>query len=370
MRGISTLELAVLARELSGMKGFHVDKFYELADGVFRMRLSRKGERADLQCALGITVNATKYIETAEQPTGFALAARKRMSGAIIDSVKQYNDDRILLVRLLKGDSALNIVLEMFGRGNLVVTDDAMTILLAYRVHDFKDRSVRPGATYSAPKNSPITIPGIGGSSSELERLAAEAQQDLSLAAFLSRSVNLGTTYIEDAILKTGIDPKAALGTHLNSLPAVWRRIQEARDAIERPSFVIYEDNGVLVDYSVVPLKKYEGLARKEFPAMQEMLDELYYATTPKEAATENRLAKELSISIGKQKLAVEEMAKSIALNREAGRKIFELLSQINALIEYAREHRRATLEELREQFPGLSITAVDLKAKTVKVSI
>ena len=370
MRGISTLELAALSRELSALKGFHVDKFYELADGAFRLRLSRQGERIDLQCVLGITFNATKYVEAAEQPTSFALAVRKRIAGAVVDAVSQYNEDRILLVRLLKGGAAVNMVVEMFGKGNLVLADEDMKIVLAYRIHDFKDRSVRPGAAYAPPKNASIAISALQGGPELLEGLAAQAQSNLSIAAFLSRNVNIGTPYIEDAILACGMDPKSAISAQRQSVKCIWERLREAAAAAERPQFIAYEDNGALIDYSIMPLKKYSAMEQRSFATMQELLDEFFYATMPKEHVQENRLAKELAASIEKQKLAIAAMEESASVNRAAGRKIFELLNQINALIAYAREHRRATLEELQAQFPDLSITALDLKSKTVRVNI
>ncbi len=370
MREVSTLELSVLSRELAALNGYHIDKFYELGEGSFRFRLSRQGRQLNLQCILGCTVGATRYIEAAEQPTGFALAVRKRISGAVIESVEQYNNDRIILMRLSKADSVLGIVFEMFGRGNMVIVENDMRIMLAYRTHDFKDRSVRPGATYVPPQGAPVTIAGIGEARDALAGLAKTAGQDQTLASFLNRSVNLGAPYVENALLRLGMDPKAKLSSALAELPRIAKALADEVRESAAPSYIMYLKDGNAVDYSVLPLVKYDALERREFASMQELLDEFYYSTIPKETVEENALAKELAASMEKQRQAMAEMESAMASNREAGRKIFEMLNQINMLIAYAREHRRATLEELRERFPELKIIDVDLKEKRVRLDL
>ncbi len=370
MREISTLELSVLSRELASLNGYHIDKFYELGNGSFRFRLSRQGTQLNLQCLLGRTVGATRYVEAAEQPTPFALAVRKRISGAVIGSVEQYNDDRLLLIRLEKADASMNIVLEMFGKGNMVIAEQDMRIMLAYRVHDFKDRSVRPGATYVPPHNAPITMAGTSGAQARLAELAKAADQNVSIMSFLNRNVNIGAQYAENALLHLRIDPKARLSQSLGSLPDIAKALADEVAESAAPSYCMYLDGGNAVDYSVVPLVKYSTLEKRTFASMQELLDEFYYSVMPKETIEENALAKELAASIEKQKHAIAEMGASTALNREAGRKIFEMLNQINMLVSYAREHRHATVEELRERFPELKINGLDLKDKIIKLEL
>ncbi len=81
MRVISAPELAVLVDELQEFAGFYIDRFYEVSDSKFRMRLSRNKVKADLQIILSHAINKTQYIERQEQPSGFALSAKKEDRG-------------------------------------------------------------------------------------------------------------------------------------------------------------------------------------------------------------------------------------------------------------------------------------------------
>ncbi len=153
MRVITTPEIALLAKELKEFVGFYIDRFYEVAEDRFRIKLSRRGAQTEnLQIILSHAVNKTSYVERQEHASNFALAVRKRIEGFMIGDVSQYNGDRILLVRLKKGENEANMIIEMFGKGNMILADAGMVIQLAYKVHDFKDRKIRPGERYIPPK--------------------------------------------------------------------------------------------------------------------------------------------------------------------------------------------------------------------------
>ncbi len=154
MKVITTAELSVLAKELQDLIGFYIDRFYEVSEGRFRIKLSKSKVQCNLQIILSHTINKTSYIEKQDQPTGFAMAARKRIEGFQIRDIKQLNNDRIMLFVLKKGETELNLVAEMFGRGNLVITDNAMKILLAYRQQEMKDRVIKRNMEYVTPKQS------------------------------------------------------------------------------------------------------------------------------------------------------------------------------------------------------------------------
>ncbi len=154
MRSINSQELGILVDELAGISGFYIDRFYEIDEGRFRLKVSKKGEQANLQIILSRAIGRTDYVETREKPTDFAVATRKRIEGFMIDSVTQLNGDRIVVIALHKGESHVNIILEMFGKGNFIITDEQKMITLAYDAHEYKDRSIKPGLEYMPPPKS------------------------------------------------------------------------------------------------------------------------------------------------------------------------------------------------------------------------
>jgi Predicted RNA-binding protein homologous to eukaryotic snRNP len=154
VRQICTVEVCVLARELDkGLKGYKIDKFYETGQGRFRFRLSKERRKVDLVCVLCKRINTTDTVEAAEKPTNFVLAMRKRIGSFGIESISQVNNDRIISMAVSKGVEKAEIIIEMFGKGNIIVVDGSRTIKLAYTNHRFKDRVVFPKEKYDAPKN-------------------------------------------------------------------------------------------------------------------------------------------------------------------------------------------------------------------------
>ncbi len=154
MRAISTAELAVLVKELQEFDEFYIERFYEVAEGAFRLKLKKDKAQQNVQIILSRTINKTRYIEKQEQPSNFAMAVRKRVEGFKIRGIRQLNNDRIVVFELAKGTDQMNLIVEMFGVGNLIITNKEMSILLAYVQRQFKDRAISPGVTYTPPRQS------------------------------------------------------------------------------------------------------------------------------------------------------------------------------------------------------------------------
>ena len=76
----------------------------------------------------------------------------------MIDAIEQYNNDRIILIRMKKGEESVSMILEMFGQGNLIIADNEMKALLVYRPHTFKDRTVQTNSKYTPPSSNNIDL--------------------------------------------------------------------------------------------------------------------------------------------------------------------------------------------------------------------
>ncbi len=347
MHEISTIEVSVLSKELDeGYRGFHIEKFYSLGDGRFRMRVRGGGKDTSLIIDLCHAVCPARYIEGADQPDAFAMAVRKRISGFAINGVRQLGSDRILVFELRKGDASANLILEMFGKGNLMITDGAMRITLAHVQRDFRDRSIRVGRVYAPP-----TAPQRG-----------EAK---TVMAWVSAKADVGPTYVEDAIAREGLSPGAKPD---DADKAAMERVIQSLSGLHGGRAFVYLRGGEAVDYSLVELKRYEGLDRKEFGTLEEALSFVYGGAPDRMEV--NPEVERLEASIGRQRGLMLSTVKEAEANREAGRLIFARMGELNQLIDAAGHNRRITLGELRSMFPLLKISDINLKSKTVTVEV
>ena len=226
MRELYTLELIQLVNELKSVEGFYIDQFYEVDKNRFRFKLSKKGEKANLQCILPYTLNRTELIELKDEATNFSLGVRKRISGAKIKGIEQFNKDRIIILKLERGGAEQSIIIEMFGRGNMVFAEADMKIQLAYTNHDFKDRIIRPGQIYKSPKNSAIDF--LNPKNIDALGKESEAGKEKRLLNYLSKRVGIGKVYLEEATARSEIAPDTKLSA-INStkLIAVLANVKE-----------------------------------------------------------------------------------------------------------------------------------------------
>ena len=366
MREIAALELARLVGELQQFVGFYIDKFYETGKGSFRIRITRKGAKADLICTLKKGIYSTgAAAQAAGQPSSFAMAVRKRITGYCVESIEQHSNDRIVLFKLKRGDDTQFMIFERMGKGNVLIADNGMKITLAYASHDFKDRSVRGGQPYSLPKGGFIDY---GKLDPELRSRFRLFDKNATIISFLAKSVNIGSLYIEDALARAGVGARTRLHEVGEAgLGRVLACIESELADAERGGCFLYMGNGKPVDYAVCDIAKYSGMEKRTCGSLQEAM-EAFYGSEEEEKDTS--AADELMASIRKQEQILAEMDKDIEDSRRAGELIFKNMHGINSLIEELKKNRRATAEELKERFPGIAIEGLDLKSKTVTIEV
>ena len=368
MRQLYTIELIALVKELQGLAGFYIDKFYESSDSVFRLSLSRKGEKLDVRCVLPYAIGRTEYIEHAEEPTNFATAVRKKISGFEMVSIEQYNNDRIILIKLKKGEEAINIILEMFGQGNMIIADKDMKALLVYKPHTFKDRAVTTNSTYTPPKNSNIYILDAKAVEEKIKKIGEDKGE--SILQSISKNIGMGALYTEDVLSKIGIDPKSKASATKDKLDDIARSIdREIKKCSESKTAYVYKKGEEVIDFSICEIGKYPESERTLCSSLQEALD-LAYQHGTKLAMPKDEEIEGLKVSIEKQKALLKELEDQITESKQMGDIILNNMQQINDLIEESRKNKHITKEELQGLAKGIKILDVNLKDKTVAVEI
>ncbi len=366
MREIYALELSLLAKELKRFEGFYIDKFYEIGSNSFRIRISRKGTRAELICTLKNGIWDATEVPLQDSASNFTMAMRKRITGFLISWIKQAENDRIIMFGLSKGDAQMTLIFEMLGKGNLIVSDQDTKISLAYRQESFRERDIRNGKTYIMPKNDFLPYGSI--------MLAKERvlKGNGSIISELSKAINIGPLYLEEAIARCGINPRANIsGVPADGLDKIINEIDKIISSAGK-EYSIYSKNGEMVDYSACNIKKYDGLEHAEFGSVMETLREFYSKRIIQEqqAPKENKELKDLLASIEKQKKLAENTVEMIENNKMTAESIFKNMNDINYIIRILQKEKRITKEELQNRIRDIKIIDLDLKSKTVTVEV
>ena len=371
MRTISTIEVALLARELGALEGFRLEQFYQSGRGTFRFKFASRERTSNLLCILPLTMHETTYLVKQEKASNFAMAVRNRIAGMQVTKVSQYNDDRIIMFKLEGKGKETNLIIELFGKGNMVLTESDMTIDLAYVERDFRTRRIRKGEAYIPPENPGIGISNISSARTALGAGLKEAGPKQNIAAFVSRSANIGTLYVEDAIIKAGVDPRSpAALVEPNALGEICRNMELAVAAIDGPKVRAYMDGDVPVDYAIIDIAKYSAMETRKFGSMQEALDALYHHMLEREDREGSERVRELESSLEKQRRLMKEDEEAKEREREIGRKIYENMDVINSISMALQQNRRMTLKELEDIFPEAKVTSLDLKEKSFTIEV
>jgi predicted ribosome quality control (RQC) complex YloA/Tae2 family protein len=371
MREIATLEIAALVSELKRIEGFYIDSFYEIGKNEFRIRLSRGSEKLNMKCLLNHAFNITSYIEIVERPTNFAIAMRKRIESSVIEKVNQYNHDRIIELVIKSMGSLSHILFEMFGKGNLILTDSEMRITLAYMQRDFRERSIRSGKIYVPPSNAVVNLGNIGKADQLLEGIVKGADAKASIMVFLSKNANVGSIYLEDMLIRLGVGPKTKFEElDKETLNKIMGSVKKLGNSVTSPKPVAYMEGDLVLDYAITEIQKYGKLFMQNYDDVQSMLDDVYYREASKVLVKENKQIKELEASMEKQRATISDLQIEIEHNRNAGTKIFERLNEINQFIEFIKAKKRITTEELQTAFPDIKVGELDLKDKTAVIEV
>ncbi|MDE1851640.1 MAG: NFACT family protein [Candidatus Micrarchaeota archaeon] len=367
MRELSSIELKVVVDNLSATVGNgYLRKFYDLGNGSFRIGFYSDSQNHMLYIRLAEVMNLTGFAEEAGEATQFAMAMRKRIENAKVVGISQKGSDRIVIIGLEAAGSRHDIIIEMFGKGNMILADGNGTIELCYKRLEYADRAIRPKERYRFPKSSSYPFEELDAG--KLREVAALAVDDGSkMIVALSKYVNVGPLYMEDAILRAGLDPKAKLSREdeariAGSIADLFARIKEPRPRA-------YIEDGKVVDYALADIRKYDTLESKEYGSLDAMLDELHMRERTAVEDPRKRRIEELDVNIAKQReLAINLMKESEELAAAAG-KIYENMHMINSIIGSFRSRKGVTLQELRAEF-GDIVKGLDLKNKTVIIEV
>jgi predicted ribosome quality control (RQC) complex YloA/Tae2 family protein len=306
IRPLSAEEIALIASELrDGLLDAYFKSFYELGGGSFLMTFSRERKERAVFVSLGRSVHLTEFREEKKEPTRFTAGVRKALDACRLTGIERHGTDRILVMEF-GGRRNVSVVLEMFGKGNMVLVDDKGLVELAYRSVSFSDRSVRKGMLYSFPAQRGRAGAGAGGAPEHPEPVL----------------------YVKDGKpLGFGIGP-----------------VQE------------YE--------------REDGTSKRRFGSLSGLLDSLYLEERSSgRDEGKARQAEELGKSLEKLRAQMKENEADARECREAANAIFGRMHELNQLLAQARKLKPKEAGELGSE-SGIRVKKVDAKKKSITVEL
>jgi predicted ribosome quality control (RQC) complex YloA/Tae2 family protein len=300
----SSFDVMASVKELRALVGGHIDKIYHptLDHLILAVRLPGE-EKTFVHFWVGRWLYVSrKGQQTPGEPSDFAMMLRKRLTNATVAGVAQQGFDRIAVLTLEK-EERFQLVLEMFGDGNVILVKDG-TIVQPLTSHTWKHRDVRARKEFMFPP--PVPVPSELTAEGLLKILQSS---DTDIVRTVATRLNTGGRYSEEICARAGLDKrkkaKDATEADARLILGVIREFTEQIESSGR-GYIVLKDS-VVEDVVPVKMRIYEGLTTEEFETYSSAV-ESYVGRIPR---TEKEKPRETVLELErlKRKLAQQEAA-------------------------------------------------------------
>ncbi len=307
---ITSFDIAAAISELKGtIADSRVNNIYQLDEKTLVFKL-HKTDMPPIRLVMeaGRRLHTTSYAEeNPAEPPAFCMAIRKYLRNAWVSAIDQHEFERIITVSFGTKTGLLKLVLELFGEGNIILTNEQNVIIHALIYKKMRDRDILHNVVLQLPPSiskNPFKI--TRGELEEALKNAGETEVVRSIARFLG----VGGVYAEEILLRSGVEKTK----HCSTLTTVegeriFEALQGLLSAISskhlEPCIVLSED-GDFLDVVPFTLKRYEGYKTQVCNSFNQALDEFYLRVTVAERAVN-------AVEVDKLKKEAERLRRLVA---------------------------------------------------------
>jgi len=202
-KDLSSLEIHFMLKELKLLIDQKIDKIYHpnKKELLLQFHVTGKGKHI-LRIIAGKYLFLTETKEESGEPSGFCMFLRKHLDNSRLRSINQLGSERIVEFIFEKKEGKETLIIEFFGNGNIILTDNKYQILSAVEYHKWKDREIKPKVKYQYPKR-PINIFDL--KLKDLKETIKNSNKE-SIVKTLAIDFGFGGLYSEEICLLTKID--------------------------------------------------------------------------------------------------------------------------------------------------------------------
>ncbi|CAM5123748.1 unnamed protein product [Eretmochelys imbricata] len=224
---------AVLAELRDSLLGMRVNNVYDVDNKTYLIRLQKPDCKATLLIESGIRIHTTEFEWPKNMmPSGFAMKCRKHLRSRRLVSVKQLGIDRIVDFQFGSDEAAYHLIVELYDRGNIVLTDYEYLILniLRFRTDEADD------VKFAVRERYPVDNAKASAPLPTLERLTetiSNAPNGELLKRVLNPHLPYGATLIEHCLIEAGLSGNAKVDQQMGSKENIERVLAALQKAEE-----------------------------------------------------------------------------------------------------------------------------------------
>jgi predicted ribosome quality control (RQC) complex YloA/Tae2 family protein len=316
-KDFTSFDIAAATKELQGqISDSRVNNIYQFGDKTLIFKL-HKIDKPPIRLVMeaGRRIHSTTYAEESPaEPPPFCIIMRKYLRDAWMVGIKQYEFERIVIATFRNKLGVLKLIVELFGDGNFIITDEKGTILQALLLKRMRDRNILQREPFVFPPSSgknPFKV-----SVSELEE-GLRGSGAAEVVRFLARFLGIGGVYSEEVLLRANVDKTKPCNTlTAEEISGIFGALQSLLTSVSEFKFepcIILDKDDSYLDIVPFKLKRYEGFKTQVYGSFSEALDEFFLRVTAVEKAFSNVEVDKLKQEAERLKRMVAEQGKSIA---------------------------------------------------------
>ncbi|AEH60292.1 Fibronectin-binding A domain protein [Methanosalsum zhilinae DSM 4017] len=374
-----------------------IGKIYQPFSDEIRINLFIHGKgRDNLILEAGKRAHISKNLPpNPKLPPSFPMLLRKHLSGGRILDISQYDFDRIIEIRIVRGGVETVLVAELFARGNIVLLDSERKIILPMKPVTFRGRKIRSGETYEYPESkvNPLEI-----TEEKMKDLLYTSTSDL--VRTIATKMNLGGNLSEEICLVSGIDKnRSAKEIDDQEISILCESVNDVLSPLVsgdlKPN-IVKKKNDDLEPINVNPfdLKIFEKYEKEYYESFNEALDEYFGKASLEKVDEKVETVKKDKAGVferrlQQQKTAISKFEKQAEKYVQAAEKIYSYYqdiehitdalnnarskgyswSEIKSIIKSSKDSTQAAKSIINID-PGKGIIVLDLDGTNVEINI
>jgi len=347
--GMSSFDVWVTVSELNKLiSDSRIRNIYQLSPSTILFKLYKLNEQVQLLIEAGKRFHLTRFVhEKPLRPPTFCMALRKYLRNGRIIEITQHEFERIAILKVNTKTGEMQLIIEIFGEGNLILINSNNHIVQALKYRRMRDRNILRGESFLYPPSS-----GKNPFKLKLEEMKEELKRfgEIEVVRALTKFLSIGGVYAEEILERANVEKI----TPCNSLTqTAVKRIFKALNQIltqishgKTDPTIVVDETGEYMDVTPIRLQKYSQYKHIPYESFNIALDEFYGKTGSKEKVAvlseqlERQIAKHERI-LKTQKEALEKAQKQIENNRKIGDAIYVHMHELQQLMNFIMKEKK-----------------------------
>ncbi|MFZ0357744.1 MAG: NFACT family protein, partial [Nitrososphaeraceae archaeon] len=254
---LSGIELHYLVNKISSKitSSYYVSNISSITKNSILLKLHHPTE-SDINLIVstkGIWITSKKYKQMEENQLLSILS--REIERAKINSVSQPGSERIFFLHVINKDNKeRKLVVEIFGKGNIILCDESMKILWILNPVEVRHRILKTGLEYVLPPNRGEDVFQI--SLEGMKKSRDTQPENTDLVRWLAKCTSLPRKYVEEILLHSGISAKYANNLSDNEVNDIYYKTKEITSKVidetnHEPSIMV-DKLGLAIDASPI----------------------------------------------------------------------------------------------------------------------